>query len=131
MIGPALHVGKILIGGEDIVITAATILSICLMSQIDEPTAENLRPEVSQLIKALEADEPDDRDAAEKRLISIGVPVLELLPQTQDNSPAELHARIERIRKALQLEAAKENLECSLLVPCSIKCSALFSRMGT
>ena len=77
-------------------ITAATILSICLMSQIDEPTAENLRPEVSQLIKALEADEPDDRDAAEKRLISIGVPVLDLLPQAHDNSPAELHARIER-----------------------------------
>ena len=115
MTGPALPVGKILTGGGDIVITAATILSICLMSQIDEPTAKNLRPEVSQLIKALEADEPDDRDAAENRLISIGVPVLELLPQTNDNSPTELHARIERIRKALQLEAAKEILAPSRL----------------
>ena len=72
-------------------ITAAAILSVCLMSQIDEQTVENLRPQVSQLIKALEADERDDRDAAEKRLISIGIPVLELLPQTDDNfGPIEL-----------------------------------------
>jgi len=113
--GPAPHVGRILTGGEDIVITAAAILSVCLMSQIDEQTVENLRPQVSQLIKALEADERDDRDAAEKRLISIGIPVLELLPQTDDNSPAELTARIERIRRALQLEAAKEILAPSRL----------------
>lgn len=75
----------------------------------------NLRRQVNRLVRQLDADELADREAAEKELVELGPGVLDVLPATNNRTPAEVRQRLARVVKELEGRAAQ-----SLTTPAKI-----------
>jgi hypothetical protein len=84
------------------ILLAATVL----LGQADA-TSEQQKLDVQRLVRRLNADQLADRDAAEEKLISLGEPVLDLLPTVNPRTPPEVKQRLEKIRRAVQRAAGK------------------------
>ncbi len=81
----------------------------------DAPTAEQLRVEVRQLVRRLDASTLADRDAAEADLLKRGPEILDLLPAASDRMSAETRERLDRVRQKLQRRAAEDAARASLI----------------
>jgi hypothetical protein len=79
----------------------------------DEATA--LAARVAVLIERLDASRLADRDAAEKALVALGPGALDVLPQGDKNASAEVKQRLARVRRQLELAAAKSAAKASLI----------------
>ena len=82
------------------------LLGVMLVGQTETPPADDLNIEVRQLVRQLDADSLDRRDAAEAELLRRGTPVLDLLPTPNDRMSAEVKQRLGRVRQKLQQQAA-------------------------
>jgi hypothetical protein len=77
----------------------------------------DLAAQVRKLVRELGASEKARRDAAEQKLLELGAKVLDLLPETNDKTPAEVTQRLNRVRSKLektQAEGAVENTTITL-----------------
>lgn len=71
-------------------------------------SAAELATQVRRLVRALSSEELSVRTAAEQDLIKLGPAALDLLPETNAQTPAEVRERLGRVELALQAAAAKE-----------------------
>ncbi len=71
--------------------------------------------EVRKVLRQLESDKAAERDAAEKRLIELGPPVVAFLPEVSSSTSGEMKIRLERIRKQLQTSTIETFFEASLV----------------
>lgn len=65
-----------------------------------------LSVEVATLVRELDADTLSARDNAEKKLVELGIGVVELLPAVTPRMSGETAVRLQRIRTALEMEVA-------------------------
>jgi hypothetical protein len=77
--------------------------------------ADALKAEVRKLVRQLDAAQLAPRDAAEQKLLDLGPPVLELLPEVTAATPPEPAQRLGRIRQILQQRAAESAASASLV----------------
>jgi len=73
--------------------------------------AEDLESQVRDLARQLGADTIEEREAAEKQLLELGLPILEHLPPPNQRMPAEMRQRIDRIRLQLQQQRAAASVD--------------------
>ena len=92
----------------------ATLLAACLSTQVDA-TEVDLKTEVQRLVKQLDDQQEAQRRAAEKKLVALGVDVLNHLPRVDANTSAEVSQRLNRIRFALERIAATATADASRL----------------
>lgn len=92
----------------------SSALAVCLvlLAQADGPANpkqpdRDLKAEVRQLVRQLDADERDEREDAEKQLVELGPEVLSHLPRVTPRTPAEVKERLGRVRKTLETANAK------------------------
>jgi hypothetical protein len=71
--------------------------------------------DVRKVLRDLDADELQTRDAAEKRLIEMGPTVLAFLPEESSRTSGEMKVRLQRIRQALQQDDIETFFEASLV----------------
>ena len=76
-------------------------------AQTEQP-APNLGSEVKRLVRQLDDNRRDQRDAAEKALIDLGTQAMEFYPQITPRTPAEVKERLGRVRKTLELVIAEQ-----------------------
>ena len=89
----------------------------------DEETAGNekksvtkvTRAMVRELLRSLEGDTLEQRDAAEKELIDLGPAVLPFLPRVDARTSGELKIRLQRIRESFQNLELESFFEASLV----------------
>jgi hypothetical protein len=85
------------------------VLGSLLNAQVEAAPAaasDDLKAEVRRLVRQLDAAELARRDAAEAALLKRGPAILDLLPQPDDRTSAEVRQRLARIRQKLQQQAA-------------------------
>lgn len=83
-------------------------MTLPMQSETEAASApKDVRESVRQLIRQLDADERDQRQAAEDGLLQLGPEILGLLPPITPRTPAEAKVRLERVRKALETELAR------------------------
>ena len=83
----------------------------CLLAA--EPASDaGLKIEVPKLIRKLDANTEKQRKEAERRLLEIGPPVLELLPPAE-TQPPNVEIVLQRIRRQLQETLAAKGIEAS------------------
>ena len=84
----------------------AFLLSAGMLATAAEPADAEaaLADRVTQLVKQLDAHQLVDRDQAERALLALGDAALPLLPQVDDDTPAEVALRLGRVQQKL-LEA--------------------------
>lgn len=75
----------------------------------------DLKAEVTRLVLQLDANQRSEREAAEKALIALGAPALNLLPPITPRTPAEVKERLGRVRTTLETANAKSIAEPSLV----------------
>lgn len=76
-----------------------------LLAAADQDAANSeLADQVARLVRQLDARELSARDGAERELLELGAPVLPLLPEIGDDTPAEVALRVTRVQQEL-LEA--------------------------
>ena len=68
---------------------------------------DELPLQVSRLVRQLDDNQLATREAAERGLIDLGPRALDLLPSPGRDTSAEVRVRLERVRKTLQEQAAK------------------------
>ncbi|MHB0957637.1 MAG: hypothetical protein ACYC0X_17980 [Pirellulaceae bacterium] len=80
-----------------------------------EPTAPSaaLIEKAARLVRQLDDDRPEIRQAAEATLIQLGPNILELLPLTDAATSAEVRERLTRIRGQLQSEHSRRSVAAS------------------
>lgn len=78
-------------------------------------TAEQLAATVKLLVRQLDDEELSQREAAEKELIALGAPALDLLPAVTARTPAEVKDRLARVRRALESAASVAVTKASLV----------------
>lgn len=93
-------------------LASALIVGCLLLGQAGsapEPGAKDaaLDEKVKKLVKQLDHDELVRRVAAEKELVELGPPALDLLPAITARTPAEVKDRLDRVRKALETAAVE------------------------
>jgi hypothetical protein len=91
------------------------LIGSLLAGQVQATDQDSLKVEVRQLVRQLNDDSKTKRDAAEQKLLAKGPQVLELLPAPNDNTPAEVKERLDRIRHQLQRMAAESATQASLV----------------
>lgn len=69
--------------------------------------------EVRKLLRQLEADELENRDAAEKELVQLGSEILAFLPEIDARTSGELKIRLQRIRASLDSTAIGDFFEAT------------------
>jgi hypothetical protein len=94
----------------DAAVLGHTLLVCCLF--LGQPAAAGekdaaLEEKVKKLVRQLDHDELAKRVAAEKELVELGPPALELLPPITARTPAEVKDRLDRVRKALETAAVE------------------------
>jgi hypothetical protein len=85
------------------------VLGSLLNAQVESPPAaasDDRKAEVRRLVRQLDAPELARRDAAEAELLKRGPAILDLLPQPDDRTSAEVRQRLARVRQKLQQQAA-------------------------
>ena len=75
----------------------------------------SLADQVKQLIEQLHADSSEDRQAAENKLVELGVGVLEELPANTKRMPQETKSRLGRVRDRLEKEAVETTTRASAI----------------
>jgi hypothetical protein len=78
-----------------------------LLGQAAAGADDDLRVEVRRLVRQLNAPYLAQREGAEQRLLRLGPKVLDLLPEGDDRTPAEVAQRVGRIRQQLQQALAE------------------------
>lgn len=81
---------------------AAFVSALLALSQSDAVSDDEQRPIVKKLVRALESAEKSARDEAERTLRELGPEILELLPEIDDRTPAEVALRLTRVRVDLE-----------------------------
>ena len=94
---------------------AVLIVGSLLVGQEPAVPSGALTGQVARLIRQLDDDRPDNRQAAEAALIELGPDVLELLPATDAVASAEVRERLTRVRGRLQTERSRRSVEASLV----------------
>lgn len=88
------------------------LIGCSILGQADDSGAE-LQLEVRRLVRQLDDDSLENRQAAEKALVELGPEVLKLLPPVTRNTSAEVKVRLDRVRKALETASAEAAAEAS------------------
>lgn len=70
-------------------------------------SGDEVRLEVRRLVRQLDDAQGATREAAERRLIELGPPALDLLPTPGRDTSAEVKVRLERVRKTLEAAVAE------------------------
>lgn len=84
------------------------LIGCSVLGQADAASAsDELALEVRRLVRQLDDDLLEKRQAAEKELVELGPDVLKLLPPVTRNTSAEVKVRLDRVRKALETAAAE------------------------
>ncbi|MCE9556841.1 MAG: hypothetical protein K8T91_26130 [Planctomycetes bacterium] len=79
---------------------------------VAQPAAPaDLENQVRDLVRQLNADSKDERDAAQKQLLELGPPILDQLPIPNSRMPAEMRQRVERIRLQLEQKRAETSVD--------------------
>jgi hypothetical protein len=76
-------------------------------------TAGELEAQVRKLVRELDAAQKARRDAAEQQLLELGPAALDLLPETNDRTPAEVALRLDRIRSHFEKSRAENSVKAS------------------
>lgn len=84
-------------------------------ASLDEPDQKISFAEVRKVLRNLDSDRLEERDAAEKRLIEIGAAVVPFLPEITGNTSGEMKIRLQRIREQLQTTKIETFFEASVL----------------
>jgi hypothetical protein len=95
-------------------VLSALLLAAVLAQPDSQSVEEDRAVQVARLVRQLDAAETDKREAAEKELLAIGSPALELLPDAADGS-ADMAERLKRIRQALEKRAAEQSARGSTI----------------
>jgi hypothetical protein len=77
--------------------------------------AEALQRQVLLLVRKLNSDKAEIRVDAEKALMKLGPSILDLLPPIDADTPAQVKARLDVVRKALETSAAESAGKASLI----------------
>lgn len=93
--------------------TSMLVATSLLIGQAPVTQPAELARQVAGLIRQLDDDRLDARQAAEAKLIELGPDILELLPAVDAPMTAEVRERVARIREQLQTEHARRSLEAS------------------
>jgi hypothetical protein len=91
------------------------LLVVALVGQ-DAPAAtvpSELTAKVQKLVKQLDDEELARREAAEKALVELGVPALELLPANTPRTSAETKERLGRVRRQLEIALAESSAKAT------------------
>lgn len=80
------------------------VVCLCLTGQVEGPAGPDQQT-VDRLVEQLDSPEKTRRDDAERQLLALGVAVLDMLPEVNDQTPAETRLRLGRVR--LQLEKTR------------------------
>ena len=102
--------------GEVDVFQSLVLVSCLLLGQAAgevQSSSEDLANRVRQLVRQLDARELAQREAAEKALVELGPPVLEVLPPVTPQMPAEVKQRLERIVGTVQKIQAEQGTQAS------------------
>ncbi|MEX2174390.1 MAG: hypothetical protein WD872_08510 [Pirellulaceae bacterium] len=104
-----------------------SLLLVCLLAagQVAAGQAPAAKPagdakaelagKVKLLVRQLDSNEQDKREAAEKALVELGADVLPLLPDVTDRTPAEVSNRLGRVRSALMKLAIEATTKSALV----------------
>jgi hypothetical protein len=97
------------------VIGSLLLIGLLGVGQADEGIDQAVRLQVVRLVRELDDDQLDRREAAERGLIALGPDVLDLLPPVTRRTSAEAKVRLERIRRALEQAAAEAAAQASVV----------------
>lgn len=73
----------------------------------------DLEAQVRKLVRELDASQKAKRDAAEQQLLELGPAALDLLPETNDRTPAEVALRLDRVRSHFERARAENSVKAS------------------
>ena len=96
-------------------LTHVLIAGCVLLGQAEAAPADGLARSVRRLVHQLEAPRLAERDAAQAELIKLGPAALDLLPETNKNSSADLVHRLGTVRHQLELALAEQTAKPSLV----------------
>ena len=88
-------------------LASIVLMGAALLGQAEEPDKADLALEVRRLVRRLDSRELAGREAAEQKLIELGIEVLDHLPGSDDRVSAEVAQRVQRIRQKLQRAMAE------------------------
>ncbi len=91
------------------------LLFILLSSAVAQEKELALMEQVSDLQQQLDSDLIAKRDAAEKQLIELGIPILDYLEPASEQSTSDYAARVNRIRSRLEKAAVNSVTKASVL----------------
>jgi len=80
------------------------------LATADDDQSPALVTEIDRLVAELDAPQLGRRNAAERRLIELGLPIAEFLPKDSDELAPELRMRLSRVRRQLK-PVAKQDVE--------------------
>ncbi len=120
---------RILVSSSTIVNTLCllALLSLCATPTVGQEAtdekpveAERQRPNITvdgvrKLLRSLESNQLQDRDAAEQDLVELGPAVLAFLPEISANTSGEMKVRLQRIRQQLQRADTETYFKASTL----------------
>src|SRR5687767_9958657 len=94
-------------------VITALIMATCLVAQPASSAQPELREKVEQLVRQLDDRELAKREEAEKELVKLGAQVLTLLPEPNNQMPAEMRQRLARISSALEKIESVSTIEAT------------------
>ncbi len=83
------------------------------VGQADAAGPQELQQQVQDLVRLLDDEQLQRREAAEQALLELGPDILSLLPEITARTAAEQKVRLERIRQALEKQLAQSTAEAS------------------
>ena len=83
-------------------LVSLVVMGAALLGQAEQSDKADLALEVRRLVRRLDSRELAGREDAERKLIELGVEVLDHLPGSDDRVSAEVAQRVQRIRQKLQ-----------------------------
>ena len=107
--------GRIAYGQEADVSSVATETSAEEDAGEEKEAAKVTRAMVRELLRSLEGDTLEQRDAAEKELIDLGPAIVPFLPQVDARTSGEMKIRLQRIRESFQNVELESFFEASLV----------------
>lgn len=90
-----------------------THLALC--GQVPATPSQNVATEARLLVRKLNADDLADRDAAQQALVKLGPSIIQLLPQIDARTPADVAVRLGQIKQTLLTAQATSAGQASLI----------------
>lgn len=84
-------------------------------TQAAETQEQDLATTIRKLVRDLDAPEKSKRDEAEQALLGLGSAAVDLLPETNERTPAEVALRIGRVRSQLERSRAEDSVKATLV----------------